>query len=126
MAQIREPFDYIMGRAVTRLPKFVGFIENNLKRNNPRSGEAKGETRLKRGLLYMRGEVSAEELAELGAEPSTVISLQQVLEPGVGSDEAEGGVRDRGYSSVFHFTSESLWNRTPVSAGAADDGRERE
>lgn len=121
-AQVHELFDYVMGRAVTRLPKFVGFIEKNLKRNKPRSGEAKGESRLKRGLLYMRGEVSAEELAELGAQPSAVISLQEVLDREVGRDEADGGVRDRGYSSVFHFTSESIWNRTPVPAAVMAAG----
>lgn len=137
---MHETFDFVMGRAVTSLPKFVRFVENNLKRNSPSlatveasatrtngdatssSGGEDGDKRahLKRGILYMRGEVSAEELAELGAQPSTVISLQQLLDGGAGDDvrpeDVHEGVRDRGYSSVFHFTSEAIWSRTPVDA----------
>lgn len=119
-----------MGRAVTNLPKFVGFIDKNLKPNDvrrPRS-DSKADTSssgsdnssssskansLQRGVLYMRGEVSEEELAELGARPSTVIPLQRVLEEaGLEGDVGLGeGVDDRGYSSVFHFTSEAIWSR---------------
>lgn len=122
-----------MGRAVTNLPKFVGFIDKNLKsndaganRSNPgdrsESGSNDNANTLKRGVLYMRGEVSEEELAELGAQPSTVIPLQRVLED-AGQDGdvgLGGGVDDRGYSSVFHFTSEAIWNRVPVTGGLGE------
>lgn len=124
-----------MGRAVTNLPKFVGFIDKNLKpndagANSPNPGDSSDSDRggsniastLKRGVLYMRGEVSEEELAELGAQPSAVIPLQRVLEE-AGQDGdvgLGGGVDDRGYSSVFHFTSEAIWNRVPVTAGLGD------
>lgn len=116
-----------MGRAVTNLPKFVGFIGKNLKPNDVRrprdskaeaSASASGKTNtLRRGVLYMRGEVSEEELAELGTRPSTVIPLQRVLEEaGLEGDVGlGGGVDDRGYSSVFHFTSEDIWNRVPTT-----------
>lgn len=157
-AQVHETFDFVMGRAVTALPKFVGFINKNLKRNPPSSspaaraklagtetaggnssgdgsvgGEGGGSrggdgVRLKRGLLYMRGEVSAEELAELGAQPSTVIPLQRDFVRSHGGEEGpeggEGGTRDRGYSSVFHFTSESIWNRMPVAASSSAGERD--
>lgn len=130
-----------MGRAVTNLPKFVGFIDKNLKSNDPRTngdstaaisnnndgdssaGMRKSSNSLKRGVLYMRGEVSEEELAELGAQPSAVIPLQRVLEE-AGQDGdvgLGGGVNDRGYSSVFHFTSEAIWNRVPIASGPADN-----
>lgn len=131
-AQVHESFDFVMGRAVTALPKFVGFIDKNLKRNQPNSSPAAGGggrdgeegIRLKRGLLYMRGEVTADELAELGAQPSTVIPLQRDFVKGPGGEEGsesggEGGARDRGYSSVFHFTSEDIWNRMPVATSSS-------
>lgn len=120
-----------MGRAVTNLPKFVGFIDKNLKSNDAAgannskpggSGSNANTNTLKRGVLYMRGEVSEEELAELGAQPSTVIPLQRVLEE-AGQDGdvgLGGGVDDRGYSSVFHFTSEAIWNRVPVTGGVGE------
>ena len=154
-AQVHESFDFVMGRAVTALPKFVGFIDKNLKRNPPssspaaqaeagaasdigstrgssdgggRSGDREKGIHLKRGLLYMRGEVTAEELAELGAQPSTVIPLQRDFVRGPGGEEGpegrEVGARDRGYSSVFHFTSEAIWNRMPVAASSS--AREQE
>lgn len=157
-AQVHESFDFVMGRAVTALPKFVGFIDKNLKPNKPSSlfagsklagkedgadsdgsdgggGDGGGNDReegihLKRGLLYMRGEVSEEELAELGARPSTVIPLRgDFVVGGPGGKEAaegvEGGARDRGYSSVFHFTSEAIWNRMPVAASPSAGERDR-
>lgn len=113
-----------MGRAVTNLPKFVGFIDKNLKPNDVRTSNpadrnsSSNNNSLKRGILYMRGEVSEEELAELGARPSTVIPLQRVLEE-AGQDGdvgLGGGVDDRGYSSIFHFTSEAIWNRVPIAS----------
>lgn len=119
---------------MTNLPKFVGFIDKNLKPNETRRPiGAKAETSrssssenssnsskvnaLQRGVLYMRGAVAEEELAELGARPSTVIPLQRVLEDaGLDGDVGlGGGVDDRGYSSVFHFTSEAIWNRVPTT-----------
>eukprot|EP00752_Nemacystus_decipiens_P002451 g2308.t1 len=126
--EVHEAFDFVMGRAVTNLPKFVGFIDKNLKPNDTGGSDSNSgdvsdvgsnTSTLKRGVLYMRGEVSAEELAELGAQPSTVIPLQRVLEEaGQDGDVALGdGVDDRGYSSVFHFTSEAIWNRVPVTSG---------
>lgn len=86
----------------------------------------------------MRGQASREELAALGTQPTTVISLHDALsesntEAGVvvnggvstrdkpaEADGAQdgGGVSsssERGYSSVFHFTSEDIWNRIPVT-----------
>ncbi|CAM9450541.1 unnamed protein product [Ectocarpus fasciculatus] len=134
--EVYEAFDFVMGRAVTNLPKFVGFIDKNLKPNDGRtsnsadssssssSSSSNNNNSLKRGILYMRGEVSEEELAELGARPSTVIPLQRVLEE-AGQDGdvgLGGGVDDRGYSSIFHFTSEAIWNRVPIAS--SEGGRE--
>lgn len=127
-----------MGRAVTSLPKFVGFIDKNLKRNNvnhrhtlDRDADTTAHVEeqhapLQRGVLYMRGEISREELDELGAEPSTIFSLQRVLK--VMDEEGETavntitpeGTSDRGYSSVFHFTSEAIWNRAPRTVSGRD------
>ncbi|CAB1116746.1 unnamed protein product [Ectocarpus sp. CCAP 1310/34] len=128
--EVYEAFDFVMGRAVTNLPKFVGFIDKNLKPNDGRtsnpadSSSSSSNNSLKRGILYMRGEVSEEELAELGARPSTVIPLQRVLEE-AGQDGdvgLGGGADDRGYSSIFHFTSEAIWNRVPIaSSGGASE-----
>lgn len=75
----------------------------------------------------MRGEVSREELDKLGAEPSMVFPLKQVLEA---LNTATGeGASDKGYSSVFHFTSEAIWNRVPRAANGRDrpwDGANRQ
>lgn len=118
--QVHETFDYVLGRAVTSLPKFVGFVENNLRPNNPAAerhshsleGDVKsegGKLVLERGVLYMRGEATAKELAQLGTQPSNIIPLDvDALDP------PDGSGQERGYSKVFHFSSESIWGRTPA------------
>lgn len=73
----------------------------------------------------MRGKIAEEELEELGARPLTAISLEHILKGGKSSDSAAAGgggeeVSDRGYSSVFHFTSEDIWNRTPLISQEED------
>lgn len=121
-----------MGRAVTSLPKFVNFIEKNLKQNkfnhrrtlDPDTDTIKEQhAPLKRGVLYMRGEVSREELDKLGAEPSTIVPLKRVLEvmDKEKNTAKKEGTSEKGYSSVFHFTSEAIWNRVP----RAPNGRDR-
>lgn len=155
--QVHETFDFVIGRAVASLPKFVGYVEKNLRRtrrNKTSSASSEGTDgvsggrhrsrtakTLRNGVLYMRGEVSQNELSELGAQPTTVICLEDVLQGkrefkddpqaegvdaeldaagsgqvlDVGNDDGDGNGRSsKGYSSVFHFSSEDIWNRMPV------------
>lgn len=106
-----DTFDYVVGRAVSSLPKFIQVVEKNLRRNGvPYGGSAPAPTRLKRGVLYMRGSATLEELAQLGTQPSMIIPLDRFsrLPPG------DPSALERGYSSIFHFTSEDVWRREPA------------
>ncbi|CAM9366799.1 unnamed protein product [Discosporangium mesarthrocarpum] len=118
---LEETFDFVLGRAVTSLPKFVGWVDKNLRANDKgppdqgRNGQSKCSKAgrhpnggLKRGILYLRGEATAEELAELGADPSQVLTISDIIG---GDGVIASQMRDRGYSSVFHFTSEAIWSR---------------
>lgn len=94
---------------MSSLPKFVALTEKNLRRNGVSNAGKRAPTGLKRGVLYMRGSATSEELAELGAQPTAVIPL------GLGSQAGEGAApSDWGYSSVFHFTSEDIFRRAPA------------
>ncbi|CAM9196876.1 unnamed protein product [Choristocarpus tenellus] len=131
--EVHDQYDYVLGRAVSSLPKFMALVEKNLKRNYEKgssdhmvtvnevswedssksgnSSESPLRPRLKHGVLYMRGEATDAELAELGAKPSKIFSISDILGDGglVGAH-----MRDRGYSSVFHFASEDIYNRIPA------------
>lgn len=64
---LESKWDFILGRAVTALPTFLGWITKNL-----RSG---GSEELPYGVLYLKGTLYREELAELGIEPFKVHDL---------------------------------------------------
>ncbi len=64
-------FNYVLGRAVTTLPQFIGWIAKNL-----RPGATEG---LEHGVLYFKGTLFNEELASLGIEPLRVHDLRTVL-----------------------------------------------
>ncbi len=56
--QIPEQFDYVVSRAVTAMPEFVGWIWNKIRRGQRGS--------LPNGILYLKGGDLAEELALTG------------------------------------------------------------
>lgn len=56
--QIPEQFDYVVSRAVTAMPEFVGWIWNKIRRGQCGT--------LRNGILYLKGGDLAEELALTG------------------------------------------------------------
>jgi 16S rRNA (guanine527-N7)-methyltransferase len=60
-------WEFIIGRAVTALPKFLGWITKNL--------EPGGSAEQPNGVLYLKGTLYREELLELGLQPFKVHDL---------------------------------------------------
>jgi len=54
---VKQKFDFVVSRAVTTLPDFIKWIENNIKKENRHS--------LKNGILYLKGGDLDAELAPL-------------------------------------------------------------
>lgn len=70
-----ERFDYVTGRAVTALPRFLGWAKNCLARR----GQPPGEAALPRGVFYWKGGALEPELEEYGVEPAAVYDLEETL-----------------------------------------------
>jgi 16S rRNA (guanine527-N7)-methyltransferase len=115
--EVRGSFDYVLGRAVTALPQFVGWIEHCLRPNYSSAAGSSSST-LEKGVLYIRGEASAEELAALGCAPRRVLRISELLADGSGSSSSSGdeSTSSRGYSCIMHFPTEDLLRRTPSGA----------
>jgi rRNA small subunit methyltransferase G len=120
--EVQGSFDYVLGRAVTALPQFVGWVEHCLRPNYSSSsaaGSSAADSTLEKGVLYIRGEASAEELAALGCAPRRVLRISELLADGTGgasSSSDENSSNSRGYSCIMHFPTEDLLRRTPSSA----------
>ncbi|MFA5258087.1 MAG: 16S rRNA (guanine(527)-N(7))-methyltransferase RsmG [Opitutales bacterium] len=69
--EMESKFDYILGRAVAPLPRFVSWIGKNF-----RVGSREG---LQNGVLYFKGSLYKDELAEMKLEPLKVWDLKEVL-----------------------------------------------
>jgi len=69
--ELESKFDYILGRAVAPLPRFVSWIGKNF-RIATRDG-------FENGVLYFKGTLYKEELAEMKIEPLHVWDLKEVL-----------------------------------------------
>ena len=54
---VKQKFDFIVSRAVTTMPDFILWIENNIKKEN--------KHQLANGILYLKGGDLAEELASV-------------------------------------------------------------
>jgi 16S rRNA (guanine527-N7)-methyltransferase len=67
---LESRWDFILGRAVTALPQFLGWVTKNLR---PGGTEA-----LPHGVLYLKGTRYVEELAPLGLAPWAVHDLGQL------------------------------------------------
>lgn len=65
--QLRGRFDYVFGRAVTALPRFLGWAAPLLR--------AKGGGETPNGVLYFKGTRWRDELAGTGIEPATIWDL---------------------------------------------------
>jgi 16S rRNA (guanine527-N7)-methyltransferase len=72
--KLESKWDYIIGRAVTSLPKFIGWIQGNMR--------AGGDPAVPNGVLYWKGSLYKDELASLEIEPHAVYSIEeQVPDP---------------------------------------------
>lgn len=103
--EVEGKFDFVLGRAVTNLPEFVGWIENCLKQDA--AGLPPASATLERGVLYMRGQAMEGELEQLGVKPKSILRI---------SDYVGGSREDAGYSSIMHFPTEDIRNRRRKSS----------
>lgn len=71
---LESKWDFVLGRAVTALPTFLGWIAKNLKPGGPSSHP--------HGVLYFKGSLYAEELQGAGLKPLRVYDLERTF-PGV-------------------------------------------
>lgn len=62
-----EKFDFVVGRAVTALPKFINWVKTKIR--------AGSQSSLPNGILYLKGGDFEEEVKELGIEPTKVYPL---------------------------------------------------
>ena len=65
---VDEKFDFVLGRAVANLPRFIGWVRKNIRKGakNP----------LSNGILYLKGGQFEEELEGLKLKPSHVFNLE--------------------------------------------------
>lgn len=70
--ELTEQFDFVIGRAVTALPKFVGWIKRRIRHGKKSS--------LPNGILYLKGGDISEEIKELGIKPTTVFDLSEYFD----------------------------------------------
>lgn len=68
---VNEKFDFIIGRAVTALPRFVGWIRGKFKKKN--------QNDLPNGLLYLKGGDISEEVKALGIPPTQIFDLEALF-----------------------------------------------
>lgn len=69
--ELESQWDFILGRAVTSLPKFFQWIQDNI-----RSG---GSKEFPNGVLYWKGSLYREELESIGLEPFTVYPIEEKI-----------------------------------------------
>lgn len=55
---IKSKYDFVVSRAVTQMPKFVGWVRNKIKKENKHS--------IPNGILYLKGGDLTEELKDFG------------------------------------------------------------
>lgn len=68
---LESKWDYILGRAVTSLPKFTVWIRKNISTGGPPG--------FPNGILYWKGSLFREELAAMEVEPYVVYSIREKI-----------------------------------------------
>lgn len=71
---LKSKWDLITGRAVTSLPRFLGWIFNNIRESPGAEGTPN------RGVLYFKGDRYIEELKPIGVSPDRVFKLEEVMD----------------------------------------------
>lgn len=69
---LKEKFDFVVGRAVTALPKFISWVKDKV-----RSGS---KSSLRNGVLYLKGGDFSEEIQTLGILPTAVYTLSDLFD----------------------------------------------
>jgi 16S rRNA (guanine527-N7)-methyltransferase len=67
--KLESKWEFVLGRAVTSLPKFLGWIRDNIR--------AGGSETLPHGVLYWKGSLYKEELESVEIEPFAVYPLEE-------------------------------------------------
>lgn len=70
----KQSFDFVLGRAVTRIPRFHGWIKGKLRKGNRNS--------IKNGLLYWKGGDFKEELEGQRLQPAQIWDVAKILPNG--------------------------------------------
>ena len=68
---LESKWDFVLGRAVTALPKFIGWIQDNIRKG--------GSEELPNGVLYWKGSLYKEELEQLEIEPFKVYPIEEAI-----------------------------------------------
>ena len=67
----KKTYDFIIGRAVTALPKFFSWVNNKIRKGSSNSPS--------NGILYLKGGDFTEELKASGLHPSKIWNLDELL-----------------------------------------------
>lgn len=68
---LESKWDFVLGRAVTVLPRFIGWIQKNIR--------AGGNPDFPNGILYWKGTLYREELEGIGVKPFQVFDIHQAI-----------------------------------------------
>lgn len=68
---LESTWEFVIGRAVTSLPKFLGWIRENVRKG--------GNPDCPNGVLYWKGSLYKEELDSLGIEPFAVYPIDEKI-----------------------------------------------
>jgi len=68
---LESSWDFILGRAVTVLPKFIGWIKGSIRKG--------GSESMPNGVLYWKGSLYKEELESLEIEPFAVYPIEDMI-----------------------------------------------
>jgi 16S rRNA (guanine527-N7)-methyltransferase len=70
--ELESRWDFVLGRAVTSLPRFLNWIKENI-----RSGGSEAQPN---GVLYWKGSLYREELEGIGLEPFRVLHIRDAID----------------------------------------------
>lgn len=77
---VTEKFDFVLGRSVTALPQFVGWVTKNLK-------SPKDACSQESGIFYIKGGDFVDELQELQVSPKKVVQIADILGGSIETDK---------------------------------------
>jgi len=69
--ELESKWDFVIGRAVTALPRFLGWISKNIR--------AGGDRDFPNGVLYLKGDLYRDELESIGIKPYAVHDIHTLF-----------------------------------------------